>query len=435
MLFKKASIASIAAFAVFLLVFSAACGSRPPVADCRSVVNGDEARAGTLNEPGVFMKTMSVPWSACYPGPGGAVRALRASGPVVIDGKLDEQDWKKAERISGFQRRIRTDAGWGPVEQAAEFQTYVRLLYDDEHLYIGLEMEEPEPGRLAAAASGRDDIVIFRDDAVELFIIPSPVLAGKKFRGVTIPGADYAHIAVNSAGVFRDSMRKIGMPAQGDTDFDSGLKAAASVGEDIWSLEIKIPAGPMGGVLSAGGSWLINIGRARRAGPEWSSWSGGKSHAPGAFRRVVFGKNTVLNGDFSGLVPAAESHKAGGLQGENWIKHWGFSALECEVVEGPSNSVRLKDGAVYTCLRIPPESRAGQSILIHEIIVSGSGEISAGMRVTGPESRIESAGSANLSEDPAAFLFRQELNPHEYGYFYVLADGEAFIKHVSVSVE
>src|SRR6185312_12522119 len=64
-------------------------------------------------------------------------RAARRDGPVEIDGKLDEAAWRAATPITGLRQ-------YQPHEGApASVPTEIRLLYDDEALYIGARMFEP----------------------------------------------------------------------------------------------------------------------------------------------------------------------------------------------------------------------------------------------------------------------------------------------------
>jgi hypothetical protein len=60
------------------------------------------------------------------------VRAVRTSEAIEIDGYLNEATWETAEPATDFIQKL-PDAG----ELASE-QTEVRLLYDDENLYVGV---------------------------------------------------------------------------------------------------------------------------------------------------------------------------------------------------------------------------------------------------------------------------------------------------------
>jgi hypothetical protein len=73
------------------------------------------------------------------PGPGSVIRAVRASGPINIDGVLDEPTWEAAPVTTGFRQR------W-PVDGAeASERTEVRVAFDDRAIYFGMVMHDSEP--------------------------------------------------------------------------------------------------------------------------------------------------------------------------------------------------------------------------------------------------------------------------------------------------
>ena len=57
----------------------------------------------------------------------------KASSKIKIDGILDEEMWKTAEQTSDFWKKWPNDDG-RPVRQ-----TYVKMSYDDQFLYIGIK--------------------------------------------------------------------------------------------------------------------------------------------------------------------------------------------------------------------------------------------------------------------------------------------------------
>ena len=68
------------------------------------------------------------------------IRALPVTGKIVLDGKLDEEDWKKASVQSNFTL-MHKDA-------PAKCQTAVRICYDAENIYMGIECLEPEMNKI-----------------------------------------------------------------------------------------------------------------------------------------------------------------------------------------------------------------------------------------------------------------------------------------------
>jgi hypothetical protein len=73
------------------------------------------------------------------------VTALHIEGTIVIDGKFDEPEWSLAQPAADF---IQNDPAMG--EPATE-RTEVRILYDDQNLYIGVYCFDSE---------GREGLVI-----------------------------------------------------------------------------------------------------------------------------------------------------------------------------------------------------------------------------------------------------------------------------------
>lgn len=80
------------------------------------------------------------------------VRAHRHAENIKIDGKLDEEAWKYAEKASGFIQRE-------PIPGApATFDTEVYFLYDDYAVYIGARMYDPEPEKILKELTIRDQV-------------------------------------------------------------------------------------------------------------------------------------------------------------------------------------------------------------------------------------------------------------------------------------
>jgi hypothetical protein len=63
--------------------------------------------------------------------------ALRTSDEIALDGRLDEAAWKLALPISGFLQRLPTNAAPSAVENV------VKVLYDDDNLYVGWIAYDP----------------------------------------------------------------------------------------------------------------------------------------------------------------------------------------------------------------------------------------------------------------------------------------------------
>jgi hypothetical protein len=102
------------------------------------------------------------PTPAAYTPPKGYV-CYRAKGKITVDGKLDEADWKAVPWTDDFVD-IEGDAKPKP-----RLRTRVKMLWDDDCLYIGAELAEPH----VWATLREHDSVIFNDNDFEVFINPS----------------------------------------------------------------------------------------------------------------------------------------------------------------------------------------------------------------------------------------------------------------------
>ena len=76
--------------------------------------------------------------------------AVRAAGPIRIDGALDEPDWARAPMARGF---IQSDPREG--EPATE-DTDVRVLYDANNLYFGVFAHDREPYNILTSELAKD---------------------------------------------------------------------------------------------------------------------------------------------------------------------------------------------------------------------------------------------------------------------------------------
>jgi len=82
----------------------------------------------------------------------------RTSGPIRVDGLLDEADWRAAPKSAPFVDIVTGKPGW--------LDSRVAMLWDDRCLYFGFTIEEPD---VWATLTERDS-KIWLDNDVEVFI-------------------------------------------------------------------------------------------------------------------------------------------------------------------------------------------------------------------------------------------------------------------------
>jgi hypothetical protein len=88
----------------------------------------------------------------------------RAVAPIVVDGVIDEAEWKGAPWTDDFMDIQ------GPTRPTPRFRTRARMLWDDTYFYFAAEMEEPH----VWATYTEHDSTIWREDSdFEIFIDPN----------------------------------------------------------------------------------------------------------------------------------------------------------------------------------------------------------------------------------------------------------------------
>ena len=81
----------------------------------------------------------------------------------MIDGSLAEEAWRQAEPIAGFTQRFPAEGA--PATQATE----VRILFDDENLYIGADLADADPGAIVAREM-KEDGALVNDDLFSVLL-------------------------------------------------------------------------------------------------------------------------------------------------------------------------------------------------------------------------------------------------------------------------
>lgn len=180
----------------------------------------------------------------------------RADKPFELDGRLDKPFWENAEYTDWF-----VDIE-GDIRPKPRFQTRVKMLWDDDNLYIGAELYGSE---IWATLKERDS-VIFMDNDFEVFIDPD---------GDT---HEYYELEMNALNTVWDLLLtkpylNHGTPVNA---FDiQGLRTAVfidgelnnpSADNKMWSVEIVMPFSVLnqcakGNIPDEGVYWRMNFSR------------------------------------------------------------------------------------------------------------------------------------------------------------------------------
>ena len=179
--------------------------------------------------------------------------AVRAAGPITLDGLPDEAAWNDAPVASHF---LQNDPREG---EPATFDTEVRVLYDDDALYFGVFAKDDEPGRLVVNDLKKD----FDTDSSDGFRIILDTFHDAR-NGYTF--------ATNPAGAKYDAQ----MANEGrdrNANWDGIWDVVTRTTETGWYAEIRVPFRTLKFESGDIQTWGVNFERKLRRLNEDSYWS------------------------------------------------------------------------------------------------------------------------------------------------------------------
>lgn len=166
------------------------------------------------------------------------VAPVRAASPPHLDGRLDDPVWLTAPAFTGFVEK-NPDAGGVPSEP-----TTLRILYDDEALWIGITCEQVKSPRVRRLTR-RDREV--DSDRVEVDL------------DTRATGRDAFHFEVNAAGVLVDALRYD--DTEINPDWDENWEAQVAETPTGWTAELRIPFQVLRYARDGGKPWGIQVRR------------------------------------------------------------------------------------------------------------------------------------------------------------------------------
>lgn len=211
---------------------------------------------------------------------------LKASGPIVVDGVLDEADWKKAPTIEFM-------FPWDDVTKVPAQSTVARMLWDESSLYIIYECVDPYLDSEVVVKDGP----VYEEDAVEIFVTPNADNLNAYYGyEMNINGALLDYIAFD-AGEKRTESIHFEWENEGvqiATTYDGTLNDHSDVDKG-WILEIAIPMDNfrhLGGAIPPrdGDLWRLNLNRTRGDKGQFSMWSDSHADQASFHHSAYFGK-------------------------------------------------------------------------------------------------------------------------------------------------
>ncbi len=179
-----------------------------------------------------------------------SLNALKIDRPPVMDGTLNDPVWKKAQAADKWMS-INGDKPY------VKSKAYV--LYDDENIYVGYECFDAKnynPDQKFKHHDGQ----VYRDDSVELFIVPES------------NPQKIIQICANCIGVVFDALNR-------NSKWNSDAVVKTKITPGYWTVTMQIPLKALSGKkIQKGDQWLVNFCRNRRNQPgfisEFTNWNG-----------------------------------------------------------------------------------------------------------------------------------------------------------------
>jgi len=210
--------------------------------------------------------TIEYPFPACRIQP---VKPL--AQPPAVDGKLDDDAWKKAATATYFCARD------GAACQADPTTFYFG--YDRNNLYVAAKCDQEDMSKLVTNATERDGAVN-ADDCVGFFF-----LAGEE-------GTEYYQIYLSAAGVLLDIRDIAETPGnvQQDRTWNPEIKAAVAKGDKYWTAEMAIPLAAFGAERPPvkGTTWRTNFRRKEIYKDAYADWQFPIGFDPRMFGYLMF---------------------------------------------------------------------------------------------------------------------------------------------------
>jgi hypothetical protein len=144
-------------------------------------------------------------------------RAARRTGPITLDGLMNEPAWEAAPLQDDFTQ-VNPDEG-----KPASVKTAFRVLWDDEYLYFGAICDDPEPPTISL--SRRDRFI--EGDSVQFDL------------DTTLDRRTAYHFQVFAAGQQLDAIHF--NDTDFTTDWDAAWDSAVARTPTGWSAEMRIP--------------------------------------------------------------------------------------------------------------------------------------------------------------------------------------------------
>jgi hypothetical protein len=181
------------------------------------------------------------------------IRAERITAPITLDGLLHDPQWRVVQPVSEFTQ-------YSPEEGAAPTEsTSVRILYDDDALYVGVICYDRGPLGIVSQLTRRD-----RTSEADRFTIQLDTHHDHQGAFVFTTNA----VGVQSDGVLSQSGNAY------DVSYDAVWRVETARHREGWSAEFRIPYGAIRFSAQSNGvyQWGVNFRRYISRKQETDEW-------------------------------------------------------------------------------------------------------------------------------------------------------------------
>ncbi len=187
--------------------------------------------------------------------------AVRVEEPLKIDGHLDEEVWKVAP-LAGPLLQYQPSS-YTHMDQ----ETYFRVAYDDDYLYVGIWCWDTEPERIVARFMRRDD-ELWNDDSVNINLDTFNDLRNSYTFLVNPNGTRHDAISTNNGNY--------------NSRWDGVWKAKTQVNEYGWQVEVALPLTTFS-FDPESSQWGLNVGRRIKRLDQRGIWSSPRNAVRGYY--------------------------------------------------------------------------------------------------------------------------------------------------------
>lgn len=195
-----------------------------------------------------------------------SAQAVKCSGPMSIDGAIDEAAWSEpVTLLYGADGRI------ADVEKTA-----IYFAWDASNLYVAAECRESVPDSIHSEARKRDGAVYY-DDCIGLFLAPDP------------EGDTVYQIYVSPAGVIFDQLIVWDESNwyTASREFDGSYEVGVGQGSDRWVVEVRLPLEELRATVDDS-PWGLNFRRKQQRLGAVADWQVPVDYSPDTYGRLFF---------------------------------------------------------------------------------------------------------------------------------------------------